>query len=216
MQQIKPKLIGPAEYARSRHLNRSTVSRQIRDDKIPTVGGLIDPAAADRARELNLNQTRRAEAQRRKQKAGRVPDRAPEAVQVSDYETGWRVGRADEAHRICRSVRTALAELLAGAQFESLSPEEALVRRVSPLALMTYLTEAWMEDQLSDAKALGMGPLPAIAWRRLFGSAAREAKACFEELRAYWGTGGDTPMPEVQTGKTKALAQRRRAAKRSK
>lgn len=49
----------PAVYARLRGLNRSTVSRQIRDGKIPIHNGMVDPAEADLARENNLDAGRR-------------------------------------------------------------------------------------------------------------------------------------------------------------
>jgi hypothetical protein len=57
----------PAAYARARGLARSTISRQIRDGKISlTAAGLIDPKAADRARNRNLEPARRARAEQRK------------------------------------------------------------------------------------------------------------------------------------------------------
>ena len=52
-------LISPAAYARRVGVNKSTISRQIAQGKIPTVGGLIDPAAADKARNRNLDPVRR-------------------------------------------------------------------------------------------------------------------------------------------------------------
>ena len=67
MQRKNGKLITPAEYARLRGLNRSTISRQVAEGKIPTVDGLIDPAAADQGRERNLHQGRRAQQAERKQ-----------------------------------------------------------------------------------------------------------------------------------------------------
>ena len=51
-------LLTPAEYARLRGLNRSTVSRQIKTGAIPTTRGKIDPKKADRARAENLDPTR--------------------------------------------------------------------------------------------------------------------------------------------------------------
>jgi hypothetical protein len=53
------KLISPAAYARRIGVNRSTISRQIARGKIPTIDGLIDPGAADKARDRNLDQVRR-------------------------------------------------------------------------------------------------------------------------------------------------------------
>ena len=66
MQLTNGKLITAAEYARLRGLNRSTISRQIAAGAIPTVGGLLDPRAADLAREKNLNGIRKEQAARRK------------------------------------------------------------------------------------------------------------------------------------------------------
>lgn len=51
--------ITPAAYARLRGLNKSTISRQIREGKIPTHDGLVDPDEADEARRNNLDMSRR-------------------------------------------------------------------------------------------------------------------------------------------------------------
>jgi hypothetical protein len=72
MKQKKETLVTPAQYARSRGLNRSTISRQIGDGKIPTIGGLIDPKAADVARQRNLSGARRGQ--------GRKAEHGPEAA----------------------------------------------------------------------------------------------------------------------------------------
>jgi DNA invertase Pin-like site-specific DNA recombinase len=79
MQQTNEKLITPAEYARLRGLNRSTIGRQIAEGKIPTADGKIDPVAADRARDRNIDQGRREQAAR--QKARRAKKPIPLAVQ---------------------------------------------------------------------------------------------------------------------------------------
>lgn len=52
-------LITPAEYARSRGLAKSTISRQVRAGKIPVHSGKIDPHEADLARKTNLDNSRR-------------------------------------------------------------------------------------------------------------------------------------------------------------
>lgn len=52
-------LIKPAEYARLRGLNRSTISKQIAAGVIPAHEGLVDPVEADRARDRNLNYAKR-------------------------------------------------------------------------------------------------------------------------------------------------------------
>ena len=56
----KSELITQAEYARRRGLNKSTVSRQVRDAIIPTHGArrLLDPAEADEARRTKTDPTR--------------------------------------------------------------------------------------------------------------------------------------------------------------
>lgn len=66
MQRTNEKLVSAAQYAEMRGLNRSTISRQIRDGSIPTVGGKVDPRAADQARKDNLDSTRVEQAQHRK------------------------------------------------------------------------------------------------------------------------------------------------------
>lgn len=45
-----PELLSQTAYAKHAGINRSTVSRQIRDGIIPTIGGKIDRAVADKAR----------------------------------------------------------------------------------------------------------------------------------------------------------------------
>src|ERR1017187_8507253 len=50
----KSELISPAEYARRRGLNKSTISRQIAAGQILLVNGKINPVAADAARAENL------------------------------------------------------------------------------------------------------------------------------------------------------------------
>jgi hypothetical protein len=52
-------LVTPAEYARLRGLNRSTISRQIKTGTIPMHSGLIDPEEADRTRNSNLNMNKK-------------------------------------------------------------------------------------------------------------------------------------------------------------
>jgi hypothetical protein len=70
------KLVNQAEYARLSKLNRSTVSRQVRSKLIPvTASGLIDMAAADRARATRLDPARQFAAQVRDRwsKPARMP-----------------------------------------------------------------------------------------------------------------------------------------------
>jgi hypothetical protein len=72
------KLVSQAEYARIRGLAKSTVSRQVRSGVIPLVNGKIDPAAADLAREGNLNPARRLAAACRKSAHRQQPSRVVE------------------------------------------------------------------------------------------------------------------------------------------
>jgi hypothetical protein len=49
-----PRLISKAAYSRLRGLSHVLVAKQVRQGLIPTVNGMIDPDAADRARAANL------------------------------------------------------------------------------------------------------------------------------------------------------------------
>ena len=81
MQQKTSKLITASDYARLRGLNKSTVSRQIRRGQIPaSAEGLIDPVAADRARERNLDQSKRLGAELRKRSLPPRGDRKADTV----------------------------------------------------------------------------------------------------------------------------------------
>ena len=53
-------LVTMAEYARRAGLSRQTISKQVREGKIPTHDGLIDPEEADRARARNVSSRRPA------------------------------------------------------------------------------------------------------------------------------------------------------------
>lgn len=72
-------LITPAEYARRRGLNKSTVYRQIADKKIPTVGDLVDVAAADVARKKNVNLRKKTVATMHPSTPANAPDVQPDA-----------------------------------------------------------------------------------------------------------------------------------------
>jgi hypothetical protein len=80
----------PAQYARLRGLNRSTVCRQIAAGVIPTMGdGMIDPKAADAARERNLDPCARERAAVRK--ANRPAGIAPSSGVAPSGETTRRI-----------------------------------------------------------------------------------------------------------------------------
>ncbi|MGB7762855.1 MAG: hypothetical protein WBL61_23680 [Bryobacteraceae bacterium] len=79
-QKRNKKLISGAAYAKLRGLNRSTIARQIRSGLIPTCDGLVDPVAADAARERNLDPDKVAQAEHRKSNplpSESNPQRAP-------------------------------------------------------------------------------------------------------------------------------------------
>lgn len=79
-----PVLVRPAAYARMRGLSKSTVSRQIRQLKIPVTGCLIDPEAADRGRLTNLDPDRKGRAEQRKALAGARRSRANSKADPSE------------------------------------------------------------------------------------------------------------------------------------
>jgi hypothetical protein len=145
MQQTFGRLINAAEYARMRGLNRSTISRQIASGAIPTVGGLLDPRAADLARERNLNGVRREQAARRKveQEAERRPTME---IPKSRKRTGT------DGHLVQAStdpdVRAAVADTLRRAA----APEEILTfARVALRAgcskLQAFILATWFSLQ---------------------------------------------------------------------
>lgn len=86
----KKELITQAEYARRRELNKSTISRQVRDKIIPTHGDrrLIDPDEADKAREINTDPSRG----RRKEVASNATDATPQ----TDATTKSKFGSAQD------------------------------------------------------------------------------------------------------------------------
>jgi phage terminase Nu1 subunit (DNA packaging protein) len=107
------KLITAAAYAKLRGLNRSTVSRQIRSGAIPTSGGgLIDPVAADAARERNLDPKKVAEHEHRKSNPSTSveTDSAPPAVDGDDATGGaptdyWQIRTRLEEAKLAKAVR---------------------------------------------------------------------------------------------------------------
>lgn len=74
-------LVTMATYSRMRNLARSTITRQVKAGALATVGGLIDVAAADEARNLNLDQVRRGQAEKRKAQRSAAPAAAPAVAQ---------------------------------------------------------------------------------------------------------------------------------------
>jgi hypothetical protein len=79
--QPKSKYITPSAYAKLRGLNKSTVCRQVKSGQIPVNSeGRLDPVAADRARERNLDPSKRLGAEARKRNPPPRGDRKADAV----------------------------------------------------------------------------------------------------------------------------------------
>jgi hypothetical protein len=86
--------ITPSQYAASRKLQRSTISRQIRAGKIRIdKAGKVDPEQADRDRAANLDGTRKRQQARRK--AGGRDTRTIAAIQAK--REGLRLRRDEMA-----------------------------------------------------------------------------------------------------------------------
>jgi hypothetical protein len=96
----KPNLMRPSAYAKSRSLNPSTVSRQIRDGKIPTRDGMIDAVEADRARQRNLQPIRAAEAARRKAKVRSGVSSAFALAETPSDRKAFAAGQRDIIGRV--------------------------------------------------------------------------------------------------------------------
>ena len=176
MQRKNGKLISPAQYARLRGLNRSTVSRQIRDGKIPTVGGLIDPRAADSARETNLDGTRKEQAARRK--AERTAEEAvlPPATSA-EFDSGarWLAGE------LCVSARRVWPKFVGNLDMAIFPEEQRSAVRGLFVAIQTHLLERWVADFVDDTK------LPPIDWAACFGAAdAEHIRIECEQLQTSW------------------------------
>jgi hypothetical protein len=122
-------LIKPAAYARLRKLNRSTISRQIREGKIPTHDGLIDPDEADQAREQNLNLRKR-----RQPAADRIP-LPPNFV----YGMVYLVKCLRDAGRI-ESLKTLFIEAEGVTDGQGLAAARAFV----------FMTSLWIEELLEE------------------------------------------------------------------
>jgi len=166
--QTTSKLITASEYARLRDLNKSTVSRQIRRGQIPvSAEGLIEPVAADRARERNLNQTKRLGAELRKRS---LPPRGDRKVDAVAAPPAAAVDELDVAHQARVSV---LAEIAA--------PSEVIAFAMSCVSLgcsrelacaLAQLYSAWPALALAD---IGSEDLEGFAepspdeWRRALG-----------------------------------------------
>lgn len=166
MQQATKELITPAAYARLRGLNRSTVSRQIRDGVIPTTGGMIGPEAADRARDSNLNQKRR--------KAEATPVAATAVPAEFNRGARWM------AQQLCGSSRTAWPEFIAGLDMTSIpEPQQRVATRALFTGLMVHLLERWAAGYIDPSA------LPPIDWKP-FGKDAAAIQREYKTLLAEW------------------------------
>jgi hypothetical protein len=167
MQQKVRKLVSPAAYARSRGLNRSTISRQIRDGKIPTLEGMLDPEIADLAREKNLDQGKRSdEAVRKAQRDDATKRAAVPSVPVPTVQhSGAPVAHAAVVDALRRV--TAPLEILAFAKV-------ALAAGASPT--IAFVLGVWYATapvmalaELDDNDIRDFGEPTEAEWRELLG-----------------------------------------------
>ena len=178
--------ITPAEYARSRNLNKSTVSRQIRNGAIPTTAdGLIDPLAADRSRDYYLNPKRR--------KKTSVVAGTPAGMSGE-----WVRGAEAMATRVVRSAREGWLLFISDLNLADspLSLGDQVSLRALLAATGMYLPEAWVKEWVD------FGSLPAPDWG-LFGPNAevisREAKLLIAEWRLRDGNLDQKPRKKTPT-----------------
>ena len=152
-------LITAAAYAKLRGLSRSTVSRQVRAGQIPTRNGLLDPIAADTAREKNLDPARRAGAELRKR------NRPPERREADPHEgdSSGREVRIDALAEV-----TAVREVLAFAG-DCVRMGMSKVQACAAAQLYSiHAGEAMPDIECDDYDDRFVDPTP-DDWRRLFG-----------------------------------------------
>jgi hypothetical protein len=164
MQQAET-LVTPAAYARMRKLNRSTVSRQIRDGVIPTIDGLVDPLQADRARDQNLHPL-----QRKNFEAAAAPQSgSPEFNRGAEWM----------AMELCKSARSKWPEFVSTVGMDMVPESMRKANRVLFSALMIHLLQGWAQDFIDPAT------LPPIDWS-CFGKDAATIRDGAETLFAEW------------------------------
>jgi hypothetical protein len=153
-----------AEYARLRGLNRSTISRQVREGKIPvTADGRIDPVAADRARERNLDAGRRQDAELRKESAHvTTPTPAATAAVTPGAVVGSHAAVVDAIRRVASPL-----EVLAFAR---------VALRAGASATLAFVVGSWYATQpcmaleeLDENDVSGFGEPTEAQWRELLG-----------------------------------------------
>jgi hypothetical protein len=162
------KLITAAAYARLRGLAKSTISRQIRRGQIPvSAEGLLDPVAADRARERNLDQSKRLGAELRKRS---LPPRGNRKADAAAAPPAAGVDEPDLTHQARVDV---LAEIAA--------PSEVLLFALACVHLgcsrelacaMAQLYSAWPAlalDDVSPEDLEGIAEPSPDEWRRALG-----------------------------------------------
>ena len=212
MQRKNGKLISPAQYAKMRGLNRSTISRQIRDGAIPVHNGRIDLKEADIAREKNLNSTRREQAARRKVERAQEEAVPPETSannrlvkeSTPSYSPNAHNGLKAEFDRgarwlaveMCMSTRRVWPRFVGALDLSIFSEEQRAPVRGLFVALMTHLIEKWAADFVDASK------LPSIDWGCLGTDAERIRLEC-EQLRADWmgEHAGASLSPKKHAGK---------------
>ncbi len=130
------------EYARSRHLNVSTISRQVARGVIPAHAGRIDPHEADLARERNLD------VRKRRQRTADAPVCHVPALAVQGMM--WFCERLRDPERI-----DALTSMPAGSKNLLITPEQARLMARAVVAIMA----TWLEDIITHV-------LGADEWKR--------------------------------------------------
>lgn len=195
MQSKTRQLITPAAYAKLRGLNRSTVSRQIHAQQIPTVKGLVDPEFADLARERNLDPAKRSDeavrkAQRDAAKRAATPAETsrlagPPATKErprtrEQQEREFCAGAGWMAREACTSARRVWPAFVLEHWPDMSRPEQ-----VRLVGLFCTRLEKWTEVERAMA-----GGLPEVDWHALFGSDAAAAAGEYEEVSLTWPAAG--------------------------
>jgi hypothetical protein len=194
--QPKSKFIKPAAYAKLRNLNKSTVSRQIKSGQIPVnAEGMVDPVAADRARERNLDPSKRLGAEIRKRNpALRSGDRKAAAT------SGAAIADGDGIHQARLDVLVEIA-----------APSEVLGFALACLHLgcsrelacaLAGLYSAWPALALSDMEPEDLDVIAEPSpdeWRRALGGFdAEEADALCDAALMNRGDMAGAEQPGVE------------------
>jgi hypothetical protein len=165
-------LVSLRAYARLRNLAPSTVSRQVREGKIPLCNGLIDIAAADQGRRDNLTGLR-------KRKPIIPTEAAVSQIPEAELPAAFSDGVNACALRLAKTARATWPRLLAEADFALFQEDARVSAKAYVLAIMLRLTEAWVGERIDLRK------LPAIDYTP-FGADAADVQAGVKELLKAW------------------------------